>query len=97
MKTYSSGMRARVGFAIATSVDPDILLLDEVLQTGDNKFKQKSRRRIAEVLQTAKVVVMVTHDPVAAGYAHRARFLADGRLVDAWDHFRENWDKLPDG
>ena len=62
MKTYSSGMRARVGFSIATAVDPDILLLDEVLQTGDNKFKQKSRQRIAEVLQTAKAVVMVTHD-----------------------------------
>jgi ABC-type polysaccharide/polyol phosphate transport system ATPase subunit len=62
MKTYSSGMRARVGFSIATAVDPDILLLDEVLQTGDNKFKEKSRRRIAEVLQTAKAVVMVTHD-----------------------------------
>ena len=82
MKTYSSGMRARVGFAIATSVDPDILLLDEVLQTGDNKFKQKSRRRIAEVLQTAKAVVMVTHDMSwITAFCNRAILLDKGKIV----------------
>ena len=58
----SGGMQQRVGLARGLAVDPDILLLDEVLQTGDNTFKNKSRRRIVEVLQTAKAVVMVTHD-----------------------------------
>jgi ABC-type polysaccharide/polyol phosphate transport system ATPase subunit len=82
MKTYSSGMRARVGFAIATSVDPDILLLDEVLQTGDNQFKQKSRRRIAEVLQTAKAVVMVTHDMSwITAFCNRAILMDKGKIV----------------
>ena len=82
MKTYSSGMRARVGFAIATAVDPDILLLDEVLQTGDNKFKQKSRRRIAEVLQTAKAVVMVTHDMSwITAFCTRAVLVDKGKIV----------------
>jgi ABC-2 type transport system ATP-binding protein len=82
LKTYSSGMRARVGFAIATSVDPDILLLDEVLQTGDNKFKQKSRRRIAEVLRTAKAVVMVTHDMSwITAFCNRAILLEKGQIV----------------
>ena len=82
LKTYSSGMRARVGFAIATSVDPDILLLDEVLQTGDNQFKQKSRRRIAEVLQTAKVVVMVTHDMSwITAFCNRAILMDKGKIV----------------
>ncbi len=82
MKTYSSGMKARVGFSIATSVDPDILLLDEVLQTGDNKFKEKSRRRIAEVLQTAKAVVMVTHDMSwITAFCNRAILMDKGKIV----------------
>ncbi|MEX1296145.1 MAG: ABC transporter ATP-binding protein, partial [Candidatus Limnocylindrales bacterium] len=82
MKTYSSGMRARVGFAIATSVDPDILLLDEVLQTGDNTFKDKSRRRIVEVLQTAKAVVMVTHDMSwITAFCNRAILMDKGKIV----------------
>jgi ABC-type polysaccharide/polyol phosphate transport system ATPase subunit len=82
LKTYSSGMRARVGFAIATAVDPDILLLDEVLQTGDNQFKQKSRKRIAEVLQTAKAVVMVTHDMSwITAFCNRAILMDKGAIV----------------
>jgi ABC-type polysaccharide/polyol phosphate transport system ATPase subunit len=82
MKTYSSGMRARVGFSIATSVDPDILLLDEVLGTGDNKFKEKSRRRIADVLQSAKAVVMVTHDMSwITAFCTRAVLLDKGKIV----------------
>jgi ABC-2 type transport system ATP-binding protein len=82
MKTYSSGMRARVGFSIATAVDPDILLLDEVLQTGDNKFKEKSRIRISEVLQTAKAVVMVTHDMSwITAFCTRAILLDKGHIV----------------
>jgi ABC-2 type transport system ATP-binding protein len=82
MKTYSSGMRARVGFSIATAVDPDILLLDEVLATGDNRFKEKSRVRIAEVLQTAKAVVMVTHDMSwITAFCTRAILLDGGRIV----------------
>ncbi len=86
LKTYSSGMRARVGFAIATSVDPDILLLDEVLQTGDNNFKEKSRRRIAEVLQTAKAVVMVTHDMSwITAFCSRAVLMDKGQIVAEGD------------
>jgi ABC-type polysaccharide/polyol phosphate transport system ATPase subunit len=86
MKTYSSGMRARVGFSIATAVDPDILLLDEVLQTGDNAFKEKSRRRIAEVLRSAKAVVMVTHDMSwITAFCTRAVLLEGGQIVAEGD------------
>ena len=62
IKTYSSGMRARLGFAIATSVDPDILLLDEVLATGDADFRAKSKQRVIELVKAAKGIVLVTHD-----------------------------------
>jgi len=86
MKTYSSGMRARVGFSIATAVDPDILLLDEVLQTGDNTFKEKSRKRIAEVLTSAKAVVMVTHDMSwITAFCTRAILLDKGHIVAEGD------------
>jgi len=82
MKTYSSGMKARVGFSIATAVDPDILLLDEVMGTGDNKFKRKSKKRIAEVLHSAKAVVMVTHDMSwITAFCTRAILLDKGRIV----------------
>ena len=62
IKTYSSGMRARLGFSIATSVDPDILLLDEVLATGDQVFRAKSKARVLELVKAAKAIVLVTHD-----------------------------------
>ncbi len=82
LKTYSSGMRARLGFAIATAVDPDILLLDEVLSTGDEVFREKSRQRIISILSAAKAVVMVTHDMIwVTEFCTRAILIEDGRVT----------------
>lgn len=82
LKTYSSGMRARLGFAIATSVDPDVLLLDEVLATGDATFREKSKARVIELVEDAKAVVLVTHDMNwVKEYCNRAILLENGRLV----------------
>jgi ABC-2 type transport system ATP-binding protein len=82
LKTYSSGMRARLGFAIATAVDPDILLLDEVLQTGDEVFREKSRQRIISILTAAKAVVLVTHDMTwVTEFCTRAILIEDGRVT----------------
>ena len=82
LKTYSSGMRARLGFAIATAVDPDILLLDEVLQTGDEVFREKSRQRIISVLQAAKAVMLVTHDMTwVTEFCTRAILIEEGRIT----------------
>jgi ABC-type polysaccharide/polyol phosphate transport system ATPase subunit len=82
LKTYSSGMRARLGFAIATAVDPDILLLDEVLQTGDEVFREKSRQRIISILQAAKAVVLVTHDMTwVTEFCTRALLIEEGRIT----------------
>jgi ABC-type polysaccharide/polyol phosphate transport system ATPase subunit len=82
LKTYSSGMRARLGFAIATAVDPDILLLDEVLATGDANFRAKSKARVIELVKAAKAVVLVTHDMEwVREYCNRALLLEKGRVI----------------
>jgi len=82
LRTYSSGMRARLGFAIATSVDPDILLLDEVLATGDATFREKSKARVIELVRSAKAVVLVTHDMTwVSEYCNRALLIESGRAV----------------
>jgi ABC-2 type transport system ATP-binding protein len=82
IKTYSSGMRARLGFAIATSVDPDILLLDEVLGTGDETFRAKSKVRVQELVKGAKAIVLVTHDMHwVTEFCNRAMLLEQGHIV----------------
>ena len=82
IKTYSSGMKARLGFAIATSVEPDILLLDEVLSTGDAAFREKSKARVLELVKDAKAIVLVTHDMAwVTEYCNKAMLLEKGRIV----------------
>ena len=82
IRTYSSGMRARLGFSIATSVEPDILILDEVLSTGDAAFREKSKQRVAELLLEAKAIVLVTHDMAwVREYCNRAMLIEKGRIV----------------
>jgi ABC-2 type transport system ATP-binding protein len=82
IKTYSSGMRARLGFAIATSVDPDILLLDEVLATGDEVFRAKSKQRVLDLVKAAKAIVLVTHDMNwVTEFCNRAMLLEKGHVV----------------
>jgi ABC-type polysaccharide/polyol phosphate transport system ATPase subunit len=82
IKTYSAGMRARLGFSIATSVEPDILLLDEVLATGDAAFREKSKARVLELVQEAKAIVLVTHDMQwVTDYCNRAILIEQGRIV----------------
>jgi len=86
LRTYSFGMRARLGFSIATSVDPDILLLDEVLATGDQMFREKSKQRVLDILGAAKAVVLVTHDMNwVVEFCNRAILLERGRVVSEGD------------
>ena len=62
VKNFSSGMYARLGFAIATMVQPDILIVDEVLSVGDYKFQKKCEDRIQAMLNKGVTVVLVSHD-----------------------------------
>jgi ABC-type polysaccharide/polyol phosphate transport system ATPase subunit len=86
VKTYSTGMKARLGFAIATAVTPDILLLDEVLGTGDQTFRARSQARIKELVDKAKAIVLVTHDlTFVTEFCNRAVLLEQGTLVAEGD------------
>ena len=82
VKTYSSGMYMRLGFAIAVTVDPDILLIDEVLAVGDEAFQHKCVSKIQEFKGRGKTIVLVTHD---LGSVERlcdeAVWLEGGRLM----------------
>lgn len=62
VKNFSSGMYARLGFAIATMVKPDILIVDEVLSVGDYKFQEKCERRIQKMIDDGVTIILVSHD-----------------------------------
>lgn len=82
MRTYSSGMRSRLHFAIATTVQPDILLIDEVLAVGDRDFRRRSLRRIEEIRSHASVVVLVSHSlRQVTKVCTRALWMESGRLM----------------
>lgn len=61
VRTYSSGMSARLAFASATTVSPDILLIDEALSAGDARFKKKARQRMRSLIRSSGTVVLVSH------------------------------------
>jgi len=81
-RTYSSGMQARLAFAVATDVKPEILLVDEVLSVGDQQFRVKSRERIQSLIQGGTSVVLVSHNlDVVARLADRALWLDHGEAI----------------
>jgi ABC-type polysaccharide/polyol phosphate transport system ATPase subunit len=61
VRSYSTGMRARLGFSVVTTLDPEILVLDEVLSVGDRAFRAKSEKRMREMMNQSKLIVVVSH------------------------------------
>jgi ABC-2 type transport system ATP-binding protein len=82
VKNYSSGMRARLGFAIASAVEPDILILDEVLSVGDAKFRKKSEAKIMSMFDKGVTVLFVSHsvDQVLK-ICNKAIILDHGKII----------------
>lgn len=82
VKNYSSGMKARLGFSIATVVKPEILILDEVLSVGDAKFKKKSEKKITSMFDDGVTVLFVSHSlPQVQRLCNKAILLEQGHLV----------------
>jgi lipopolysaccharide transport system ATP-binding protein len=82
VKNYSSGMYVRLGFAIAINVDPDILVVDEVLAVGDADFQAKCNRKFADLKERGKTVILVTHDMgTVKGMCDQVAWLNHGELV----------------
>lgn len=82
MRTYSSGMSARLRFAISSAARPDILMIDEALATGDADFRQRSQARIDELVQHSATVLLVSHSmSTIRSMCDRVLWLDHGRLV----------------
>jgi len=82
MRTYSSGMYVRLGFAIAAFMEPEILLVDEVLAVGDAHFQEKCYNHIAELQRRGVTIIMVSHDLGAVErFSDRAALMERGRMV----------------
>ena len=86
LKNYSSGMRARLGFSIATAVEPDVLILDEVLSVGDAKFRTKSLKKVQSMFEKGVTVLFVSHsiDQVKA-ICDTAILLNHGKIIAQGD------------
>jgi ABC-type polysaccharide/polyol phosphate transport system ATPase subunit len=82
VRTYSSGMRSRLAFSIATAIRPDILILDEVLTTGDSSFRDKAMERIKNLHALTKSAVIVSHNSnQVKELCHRVVWLEKGRII----------------
>jgi ABC-type polysaccharide/polyol phosphate transport system ATPase subunit len=82
LKTYSSGMAVRLGFSIAAHSDPDVLLVDEVLAVGDERFAHRCLEKFAEFERARKTLLVVSHDlQLVAERCRRAIWLEHGRLM----------------
>ena len=86
VKNYSSGMRSRLGFAIACMVEPDILILDEVLSVGDAPFRKKSEAKIMELFDKGVTVIFVSHNmDQVQRLCNKAILLEKGEIVASGD------------
>ncbi len=94
VRTYSSGMRLRLGFAININIEPDILVVDEALSVGDASFKKKCKAKIAEIIKSGVTVLYVSHNQAGvkelcsrALYMKKGALLYDGDVDKAYEAY----------
>lgn len=81
IRTYSSGMQVRLAFAISASIQPDILLIDEIFGAGDSSFMEKARQRMISLLTQSSIVVMATHsDELISEFCNKVLLLEGGKV-----------------
>lgn len=89
VRTYSTGMRARLGFSISTMISPDVLLIDEVLSVGDHDFKKKAELTMVSKIQSEQTVVLVSHSEVLIKrLCDRAVIIENGKIAMEGDPFK---------
>lgn len=82
VKTYSTGMLTRLGFAIATAIDPEILVLDEGLGAGDARFAEKAKRRVDALIERSSILILASHsDALIQSFCNRAILMQSGRIT----------------
>jgi ABC-type polysaccharide/polyol phosphate transport system ATPase subunit len=96
IKTYSSGMRSRLGFAVAINVEPDVLVIDEALSAGDSAFKKKAIQRMYDLKDSGSTVLFVSHSMgmvkrfcTEAVLLHKGRLITTGSPEEVVDHYEE--------
>lgn len=83
VRTYSAGMLARLGFSVATAIEPEIFLVDEVLGAGDQYFLKKAGRRIEELSQRSRILVLASHSmDMVRQFCNRCAVMRRGRILD---------------
>lgn len=86
LKTYSAGMQARLAFAVATSIDADVLLMDEWLAVGDAEFREAAHERLSSLVDRASILVLASHDSgIIESLCNRTIRMAQGRIVEVKD------------
>ncbi len=103
VRTYSAGMKSRLGFAVSTVVCPDILILDEVMSTGDAAFRKKAEERMEKMRDRTKTVLIVSHSPAQLRelcsrviWLDKGRVVLDGKVGEVLPHYQK-FCKNPDG
>src|SRR5699024_4360350 len=105
VKSYSSGMRSRLGFAISVSVDPDIIIIDEALSVGDRAFATKSLEKMKEFKEAGKTMIFVSHSiGQMKQFCEKILWLEYGmvkefgpvdEVIPNYERFIKKWRKMP--